>query len=344
MFDSSTLADPNAIPREGAATFSRDGYPTAETSNYDAAAGQQQRNVPRAFLRSATHEVGHAFNQIHQGLEGTTDNSIMTPTPSVADVLGAAGTFPDDVALAFNDRVKKHLRHQPDPAVRPGAMEFNGAAVAAPEANDVAWVESAELAIELPRRVRLGEPVTLSFALSNRGPLPLVVPETLDAEALTVRVNVTDPSGKITFMRPVGVKSCPRLRPTELESGSTRTGEMTLFWGRDGFAFEGPGRHLVEVIVLWNVGGVPVAASADQDVFVDYPVSDADNEVAALMLDPEVGLAVAAGNLSALPGAAERVAKAEKAAEGHPAVAAVARLVAPPPAPRRRRGTTRKRK
>lgn len=126
MFDSATLgADPNAVPREGAATFSHDGYPAddfpaAVGSQYDAATGQQQRNVPRAFLRSATHEVGHAFNQIHQGFEGGNDNSIMTPTPGVASVLGAGGTFPDGIVLAFNDRVKRHLRHYPDPAVRPG--------------------------------------------------------------------------------------------------------------------------------------------------------------------------------------------------------------------------------
>ena len=48
-------------------------------------------------------------------------------------VLGAAGTFPDGIILAFNDRVRRHLRHYPDPAVRPGAMAFFGSAVSAPE-------------------------------------------------------------------------------------------------------------------------------------------------------------------------------------------------------------------
>ena len=90
--------------------------------------------MPRAFLRSAAHEVGHAFNQIHQGFENGNDNSIMTPTPSVANVLGIAGTFPDDINLGFNATVQRHLRHLPDPAVRPGAMEFFGSAVSAPEA------------------------------------------------------------------------------------------------------------------------------------------------------------------------------------------------------------------
>ena len=268
----------------------------------------------------------------------------MTPTPGVATVLGTGGTFPDGIALAFNGTVRKHLRHQPDPAVRPGAMDFFGAAVAAPESADVAWIDAADLTIELSsRRVRLGEPLTLSYTLSNQGAVPLAVPETLDTESLTVRVNVTDPAGRITFMRPDAVKSCPRLVNTALEPGSSMTSEVTLFWGRDGFAFEGPGRHVVEVIVLWKVGGVPAAASAELDVFVNYPVSDADNEVAALMLDPDVGRAVIAGDLSASTGAAERIAQATKVAEGHPALAALSRMGITAPS-KGRRTTTRKRK
>src|SRR4029078_9325938 len=84
-------------------------------------------------------EIGHAFNQIHQGFEAGEDNSIMTPTPSVAQVLGSTGTFPDHINLASNATVRAHLRHLPDPAVRPGGMAFFGAAVSAPQAADVAW-------------------------------------------------------------------------------------------------------------------------------------------------------------------------------------------------------------
>jgi hypothetical protein len=327
MFDSSLGADPNSVPREGSATFSRDGYPAAETPNYDAAADGEQRNFPRAYLRSAAHEVGHAFNQIHQGLEGVEDNSIMTPTPSVADVLGTAGTFPDQVNLAFNERVKKHLRHLPDPAVRPGAMDFFGGAVAAPEAADVAWVETAEVSIELSSdRIVLGEPVELKFSMTNAGEVPFAVPASFDAESLTVRINVTDPLGRITFMRPERVNSCPRLRTEELAPSSSISGSTTLFWGRDGFAFEIPGRHTVEVIALWQLAGQPLAAAAERDVFVAYPTSSEDNEVAARMLNPEVGAAVAAGDPSQFAGAAEQIKAASSAAKGHPAVAALQSL------------------
>ena len=335
MFDSSFGADPDAVPREGSATFSDDGYPTTDPgvsdgmggTHYDAAAGLQQRNVPRAFLRSATHEVGHAFNQIHQGLEGTIDNSIMTPTNNLATVIGLGGTFPDDINLAFNERVKKHLRHLPDPAVRPGAINFFNNAVVSPEPADVAWLQIAELTIEASsERPRLGELVTLEFTLKNTGDVPLPVPWSLDQESLTVRVNVTDPNGKITFMRPAFVQSCPELTLQTLGAGESRSGSTTVFWGPDGFAFETPGRHIVEVIALWNIAGVPVGTTAEHDIFVRYPVTEKDNEVAALLLDPEVGAAIGAGTTTGRERAAERLNQASALAKTHSAVTAVRRL------------------
>jgi hypothetical protein len=328
MFDSSLGADPNAVSREGTATFSHDGYPGAEVpdgmggSHYDAAANQQQRNVPRAYLRSATHEVGHAFNQIHQNFEGGIDNSIMSPTPSVATVLGTAGTFPDQINLAFNDRVKKHLRHLPDPAVRPGAMDFFGSAIAAPEPADVAWLDMLDLSVTSSDRVALGEPITLAWTLTNRGQAAVLAPAELNVESLVARVAVTDPTGRITFMRPAEIHSCPRISMEPLEPGASVSGSTIVFWGRDGFAFETPGRHVVEVIVLWELAGVPVAVSGELDIFVSYPTSNEENEAAALLLDTDVGKAVAVGNVEAFPRAAERIRQAEEITRTHPAIEA----------------------
>jgi hypothetical protein len=349
MFDSSTGADPNSVPREGAATFSHDGYPAAEDTggpHYDTAADQEQRNVPRAYLRSATHEVGHAFNQIHQNFEDGADNSIMTPTPSVAFVLGTGGTFPDQINLAFNDTVRTHLRHQPDPWVRPGAMQFGGSAINAPQAADVGWLDTVEITLLLSsERVSLGEPVKLDLELKNAGPAPLPVPANLAVESLTLRINVTDPTGKITFMRPERIDSCPRMTIEELAPGSSVKASTTLYWGQDGFAFETPGRHVVEVIVLWDLAGVPVGASAERDIFVNYPVSDADNQVAALLLDPDVGVAVAVGELGVRERAAERVKQAAEVASTHPAIQALDRMGLTGKAkPRRRTSRTTRRK
>jgi hypothetical protein len=340
MFDTAG-ANPNAIAREGSATHSRDGYPASEVpdgmggSHYDGAADQQQRNVPRAFLRSATHEVGHAFNQIHQNFELGIDNSIMTPTPGVATVLGVGRTFPDEINLAFNDTVKKHLRHLPDPAVRPGAMDFFGSAISAPQASDIAWLETLEVTVQPSSDyIALGEPIELAFRLTNTGESAVPVPATLDLASLTVRVNITDPSGRITFLRPYNVSSCPRLELIELAPGESVEGQEPLFWGTDGFAFEKPGRHVVEVIILWNVAGVDVGASGSQAVFVEYPVTRMDNEMAALLLDPEVGRAISTGRAWQFEGAAEKIRQALSSGRNHRAAKAIARLAVLTP-PRR---------
>lgn len=119
--------------RKGVAVFSHDGYPKEDSEHFGSATGKQQWQVPRAYLRSAAHEVGHGFNQQHQYFtewgEPGSDNSIMTTTPEVADYLAnptsrPPGVFPDDIDLRFNAHVRHHLIHFPDPVVRPGGMDF----------------------------------------------------------------------------------------------------------------------------------------------------------------------------------------------------------------------------
>jgi hypothetical protein len=326
------------LARLGATTSSHAGYPSDEVpdgmggSHYDAAADQQQRQVPRAYLRSAAHELGHAFNQIHQADDkGEPDNSIMTSTDDLAKVLGTAGTFPDEVNMAFNDRVKGHLRHLPDPAVRPGAMRTFLTAEslygAAPEAADVTWLEPLELSVELPSdHLTLGEPTTLFWTLTNRGQTAVSVPTELTVESGVARVSITDPRGMIRFMRPAEVQSCPQVSMAPLEAGASVRGSTDLFGGLDGFAFEMAGRHVVEVIVLWGLAGVLVAVSGTRAVFVFYPTTTEENEVAALLLDPDVGKAVASGDLTPFERAAQRIKRAQEIAPTHPANLALRRL------------------
>ena len=324
MFDTEPT-DPNAVPREGAATFSHDGYRLEDfgpggKDHFDRATGKRQHEVPRAYLRSATHEVGHAFNQIHQGDEGGVDNSIMSSTASVASVLGAEGTFPDGINLAFNQTVKHHLRHYPDPAVRPGGMDYFGATVNAPQPADVDWVSNVRLdVVPSTQQARLGQPITLEWTLTNESAGPVAVPDRIDTETLIARVNVTDSSGRITFMRPPVLDACFTPNVVALEPGVSISGSTTLFWGKHGFAFGTPGRHRVEVVLLWKVAAAPIAAAGETDVFVQYPVSDEDNEVAALMLHPEVGRAVCAGDVTGLAAGAERVRSVLEGAGSHPA-------------------------
>jgi hypothetical protein len=138
-----------------------------------------------------------------------------------------------------------------------------------------------------------------------------------------LRINSTDPTGKITFMRPANIASCPHIELTTLQPGRSISGETVVYWGRDGFMFESPGRHLLEVIVLWDIAGMPIGAAATRDIFVNHPVSQADNDVAALLLNPEVGKAVASRRAWAFKTGVERIQRAATIAKSHPAAKAV---------------------
>jgi hypothetical protein len=290
------------VPREGVASFSDDGYPSSQSATFGTAANQQQRNVLRAFLRSASHEVGHGFNQIHQEQEAGADNSIMTTTPSVADVLGGPttgepGVFPDNINLGFNEHVRHHLVHFPDIVVRPGGMTFgSGHSSVVPEA-DRQYVSEQELELRLEpveTQIELGEPLQLAWTLVNRSEAPIPVPSDVRIEAQHAFITVTDPSGTPKPMPSFVIETEPvKIEP--LDPGQELRAETRVFWSSRGFAFETPGKHILEVRISWTYGGVPFGVRASTNIWVNYPQSTTDNDAAATLLDPEVGMYVALG-------------------------------------------------
>jgi hypothetical protein len=308
------MYDSIGVPREGVASFSDDGYPTSDSSNFGTAANKKQRDVPRAFLRSATHEVGHGFNQIHQEQEAGADNSIMTTTPSVADLLGGPttglpGVFPDQINLAFNDHVRHHLVHFPDPVVRSGGMTFgSGHSSTVPEA-DRYYFEPDELALTLDPvepHVELAEPLELHWTLKNTSREEIPVPSDIGIEAQHAFVTVTDPRGRSTLM-PSFIIRTDHVSIKPLEPGKGLKAETRVFWSSHGFAFIEPGKYSVEVRIIWTTDATPFGVKASTDVWVDYPKTDADNEAAATLLHPEVGKYVALGGGDHLVEAIERL-------------------------------------
>ena len=297
------MFDMIATPREGCASFSDDGYPVGDSGNFGVAANKKQRDIARAFLRSATHEITHTFNQIHQEIETSADNSIMTTTPSVADVLGgpatgAPGVFPDQINLVHNATVRNHLNHMPDPVIRPGGWPFSSwFPTGSPQAADQHQFDSTELSLDVTSatdHLALGQPLDLSWTLKNESGGPLVAPNDVSVEALFATVTVTDAEGRERPMRAFVVR-CDHAKLAPLEPGASVTAGTKLFWAAAGFAFERPGRYHVQVVVAWSAQGVPVGVSGGVDVFVDYPHSAADNQAAGLVLNAEVGKWVALG-------------------------------------------------
>ncbi|MGR9108334.1 MAG: hypothetical protein ACU843_15545 [Gammaproteobacteria bacterium] len=299
------MYDTIGTPREGVASFSHDGYPTGNSSNFGTAANKMQHQVPRAFLRSACHEIGHGFNQIHQEQEGGADNSIMTTTPSVANVLGgpasgAPGVFPDNINLGFNGHVRRHLAHFPDIVVRPGGMTFGtGHSSTVPQADqERVYLSDDELELRLSvehDRIHLGEPLQLRWKLTNKSASPLPAPTDVRIEAQHTLISVINPHGDskamASFVIETEAATIGMLAPGKSVKAATR-----VFWSaRSGFAFDTPGRYTIEVRTVWGIAGVPVGVKASATVWVNYPQCEADNQLAASLLHQEVGMFVALG-------------------------------------------------
>lgn len=333
------MYDSISVPREGVASFSDDGYPVSNSPNFGTAANQMQRNVPRAFLRSACHELGHGFNQIHQEQEAGADNSIMTTTPSVADVLGgpatgAPGVFPDNINLGFNAYVRRHLIHFPDIVVRPGGMTFgSGHSSTVPQADQERhYFSPDELALELEvtqARVELGEPLELTWALMNNSETPIPAPSDIGIEAQHTYITVTDPNGvskpMASFVIRTDAVKIETLEPQQSLQSATR-----VFWSaRSGFAFDTPGRHTIEVRILWGLAQAPVGVKASTDVWVNFPQTVTDSDAADTLLHPQVGMYVALGGATHLTEAVARLDKVFAAADVSKALAGDARQAVP---------------
>ncbi len=305
VFDQST-GDTNSIDREGSATFSHDGFNQGHSSNFGAAEDELMKDWPRGFLRSAAHEVGHAFNQYHQ----PTQNSIMCPTPSVADALAAAGDiFPDDIDLSFNAIVRNKLIHQPDPAVRPGAMDW-ATAFNVPEADDINFYDSDDLELLVKTskaNVNMGEPVEVSWTLKNKMGATISIPGSIGPNQHTTRISVTKPNGNILPMRLPLEAHDDSHGLQKLKSGKSNGADTLLFWTRRGFAFDQPGRHEVNVILIWQDNDVFFGVESSAEVWVNYPVTERDNDIAAQMMQADVGRFLLTGSNKRYPKGAKRL-------------------------------------
>jgi hypothetical protein len=193
--------------------------------------------------------------------------------------------------------VRHHLVHFPDVAVRPGGLTFgSGHSSTLPQADRTYFSASElELALEVDSsRIELGEPLQLTWTLTNRSDEPLPVPSDLTFEAQHVFIDVADANGVVRNI-PSFVIRTDQASIMALEPGTSITERTRVFWGSNGFAFEKPGHFVVEVRVIWSIAGIPVGVKSAKHVWVNFPQSELDNDAAAELLHPEVGKYVALG-------------------------------------------------
>lgn len=288
-------------------------------------------NDNRARLRSLIHEVGHGFNQLHPSTESLADdNSIMTQSGGVRTVIqNTGGTYPNDIAFAFNAHNRHHLIHSPDVVVRPGGEDFmfGHDGTFAPEAQDDARDRGVVLRVSASDiRLKLGQPLVVKVELLNRGEKPVAVPVSFGTQLHNVSITVRKPGTEERRLRSF-VLICHEELHRDLAPGRSITWEETVYWDRNGVVFPNPGPYTVSVEARWFESGRPLAAEASAEVWVDYPLNDRDNAVAALLLNDEVGKYVAlGGNAVHLERAIARIAEATKAEPKHPALRWIAQL------------------
>jgi hypothetical protein len=285
----------------------------------------------RARLRSACHEVGHAFNLFHppdEGLEN--DNSIMSKSGAVRELIqDSGGTYPDDINFVFNEHNRHHLIHSPDVVVRPGGedFEFGHNFGFSPEAEDNA--EAAQLDLDLKIEndpLTLGEPLTIQLTLTNHGQEAVRVPKNIGTAFRSTEITVGK-SGERARHYHSFVLLCDGQADIELKPGKSIVSNEVIYWDRNGCVFDSPGSYTVSASITWDTKGQPFSATTSARVFVDYPLTKADNDVAALLLNDEVGKYVAlGGNARHLKEAVSRIKRASELAEEHSAVQRLRKL------------------
>jgi hypothetical protein len=242
--------------------------------------------------------------------------------------------FPTDIHLGSNDHVRHHLIHFPDPVVRPGGMSFGTghAPSFVPQADaERYYFEPDQMTLTLTpdsRRIKLGQPLTLSWELMNHTAYVIPTPKDVRRESLHAQVVIVDPNG-ITRTAPPATIVSDGGAIHGLAPGEKREAKTTLFYSSRGFAFRTPGAHSIKMQIVWDYGGIPFGVRAMADVWVDYPVTDADNEVAAAMMHPDVGAMVAMGGKAHhMPEVGGRVTAVLDQHPEHPVCKALAKLMA----------------
>jgi hypothetical protein len=173
------------------------------------------------------------------------------------------------------------------------------------------------------KRVKLGQPLQVNWQIVNNSKVNIPMPNDVSVEAQHTYITIYDPNGHSKLMKSFVIKT-DTVRMQELKPRDNVQSSTMLFWSSNGFAFETPGRHVIELETIWNYGGVQYGVKTTSEVWCDYPVSDKDNEVASLLLHEDVGKFIAlGGGASHLREAVSRIEQVKSAHSDHPAYASI---------------------
>lgn len=270
------------------------------------ARGRRIGEVPLAILRTALHEVGHAFNLYHPKHDVHTvpiGSTVMNQTGDVMGFASETNPYPDNAIFAFNDHNRTSLVHAPDPQIKPGWKKFgynHGSIGNAPDEphdltfdRDTPEATDVEFELSLPDEVYPGKLPIVDIRVRNTGTEPREVTTALNLGEDYLSLFVKRPERDQVEVRDLLV-ICSDRQTVTLDPSETLTSYIQLLYTNRGTVFKRPGRYTV--MAELDLGD-RVVRSAPAEVYVRSPITEDELEVSMHGQDREVGRAIALGIL-----------------------------------------------
>ncbi|MDJ0842260.1 MAG: hypothetical protein QNK37_37510 [Acidobacteriota bacterium] len=266
------MFDEEGAQREAAAVFCSQSLRDLEINGNI----PELKDVPRALIRTAIHELGHIFNLIHPDDEHhhVIDHK-NRPLNRTDDVIATARRknekFPDNALLFFSPHNRQSLIHDPDPQIRPGGNCFGyGHATCAshPSVEDIFGLPTShrdsglELILTSPKQsYRPLSYLYVDLRLQNTTEKSIQIPRALNIARGSLSITVKTPDRTIHRVGHIRTV-CGRHDPVILAAHDFIETSIQLTYTNHGFIFEKPGEYILQAEVRFPLGDKVVSVKS----------------------------------------------------------------------------------
>lgn len=277
-------------------TSQRQGCAVFQTDIHNYYAGGGANDINRHMLYTYVHELGHSFNLLHSW-----DKSPARPS-SLSwmnydwkyDTINGAGKFWLNFAFQFDDLELLHVRHgYRNNVIQGGDNWAIHAGEVAPEDRPKALPEVLEnnsglsLDIKAKDTYYLGEPVVLDIALRLRDLNGKKVHSALHPNTELTKIAIKKPNGDMVTYEGCAERFGTPQTASLTEDNPSIYDSAYIGFGKDGFYFDQPGFYSIKAAYRTAEGGV--ITSNELRIRVRYPVTEADETIAALYMGEQQG-------------------------------------------------------
>lgn len=249
----------------------------------------------RLQLYAYVHELGHCFNLLHSW-----QKSLATPpSPNRPSSLswmnypqlypGGSAAFWAAFAFQFDDQEVAHIRHGFLNNVIMGGSNFAvGSALEDTRKFDRPIEDRSGLRLELAaaRSFALGEPIVVDLTLHATDTRGKTVHPHLNPSAGLVQIAISKPNGQVVSYEPM-IEQCIMPQTVSINPASPIGESVYIGYGHDGLLFEQPGTYQLRAVYT-SLRGSQVVSNIIK-MRVRSPVNAADDEIADLLLNDDVG-------------------------------------------------------